>query len=270
MAGPVSKPAPQLDPESLHPALWRAHQLGRGVGAGLPTGFAALDAELPGGGWPSGTLTELLLPHPGVGELRLLAPALVAVMAGQANGRDLAARSVMLFDPPAEPCAWALAALGLDVNQLLLVRGREAGRPRARGATDRRAGAARSLPGADVLWALEQALASGHVGAILVWLPARLRADTLRRLQLAAQAHPGPVFLFREVEARLKPSVAPLRLQLAAGAPDQIILRVLKRRGTPRAEPLTLALPPVLSVTARARARAVHGLPLQAAETASA
>jgi protein ImuA len=34
--------------------------------------------QLPGGGWPQGVVTELLLPHPGVGELRLLAPALAA------------------------------------------------------------------------------------------------------------------------------------------------------------------------------------------------
>ena len=57
------------------------------------------------------------------------------------------------------------------------------------------------LPGADVLWALEQSLKSGHVGAVLAWLPVNLRADALRRLQLAAQAHDGPVFLFRDALA---------------------------------------------------------------------
>ena len=241
-------------PESLHPALWRADQLGRAAGRGLGTGFAALDAELPGAGWPIGTLTELLLPHPGVGELRLLAPALTAVMQGEG-----AARSVMLFDPPAEPCAWALAALGLDVRPWLLVRGRDGLRGRAR----------TLLPAADTLWALEQALASGHVGAVLAWLPTRLRGDTLRRLQLAAQSHPGPVFLFREVEARLKPSAAPLRLQLSPGAADELRLRVLKRRGAPQAEPLRLALPPVLSATAHARAGAVRGRPESAPTAAS-
>ncbi len=220
----------------------------------MATGFGALDAELPGAGWPSGALTELLLPHPGVGELRLLAPALVRVMAGQGGGPDKVARSVMLFDPPAEPCAWALGALGLDVRQLLLVRGRDGLRGRAR----------TLLPAADTLWAIEQALASGHVGAILAWLPARLRGDALRRLQLAAQAHPGPVFLFRELEARGKPSPAPLRLQLTAGAPDELLLRLLKRRGAPRAEPLRLVLPAVLAASARARADRVRGLPAAA------
>ena len=233
-------------PESLHPALWRADQLGGAARAGLPTGFPALDAELPGAGWPIGALTELLLPHPGVGELRLLAPALVAVMTGQGGTPETGARSVMLFDPPAEPCAWALAALGIDVRRLLLVRGRDGLRGRARSL----------LPAADTLWALEQALRSGVVGAVLAWLPTRMRGELLRRLQLAAQTHPGPVFVLREVEARSKPSAAPLRLVLGAAAPDQLRLRVLKRRGAPLAEPLLLALPPVLSATARGRASA--------------
>ncbi|HEY4066780.1 MAG TPA: hypothetical protein VGM74_07780, partial [Burkholderiaceae bacterium] len=82
-----------LRPEALHPALWLGHQLGRHADSALPSGFAALDAQLPGRGWPRRALTELLLPHPGVGEIRLLAASLVAV--------QQAGRLVMLFDPPA-------------------------------------------------------------------------------------------------------------------------------------------------------------------------
>ncbi|MGZ8259658.1 MAG: hypothetical protein ACXWUL_03795, partial [Caldimonas sp.] len=54
-------------PETLHPALWLGHQLGRSGVQTVSSGFAALDAELPGGGWPCRVLSELLLPHPGVG-----------------------------------------------------------------------------------------------------------------------------------------------------------------------------------------------------------
>ncbi|MBE0549022.1 MAG: hypothetical protein IH627_15505, partial [Rubrivivax sp.] len=63
-------------PENLHPALWRAHQVARPHDVVVPSGHADLDAQLPGGGWPARVLTELLLSHAGVGELRLLAPAL--------------------------------------------------------------------------------------------------------------------------------------------------------------------------------------------------
>src|ERR1019366_3881307 len=53
-------------PETLHPALWLGHQLGRSDAHAIGSGFAALEAELPGGGWPRRVLSELLLPHPGV------------------------------------------------------------------------------------------------------------------------------------------------------------------------------------------------------------
>ena len=115
---------------------------------------------------------------------------------------------MLLIGPPAQPCAWTLAALGLDLRQLVVVQGPPA-------APLPRPGRARQRPGVDALWAVEQALASGQVGAVLAWLPARLPADALRRLQLAAQAHAGPAFLFREAEARAWPSAAPLRLALA-------------------------------------------------------
>lgn len=241
-------------PEALHPALWRAHQLGhRTQPAATPSDFAPLDAELPGGGWPHGMLTELLLPHAGLGELRLLAPALARI-AGSG-------RSVMLFDPPAGLSGWALAQLGVATEQLLVIYGRRPrgaayGRDGPRGAANLR----RALPAADLLWALEQSLKSGQVGAVLAWLPQRLRADALRRLQLAAQGHDGPVFLLREIEARLKPSAAPLRLALGCAGIDTLVLRVFKRRGPPLAAPLQLALPPVLTERARARA-AARGVP---------
>ena len=235
----------------------------------LASGFAELDAQLPGGGWPAGVLTELLLPHAGVGELRVLAP----VLAGLQNRQ----RSLMWFDPPAAPCAWALAALGINVAQLVVVHSRQhvkpAGpqRPKAflppppeggEHTSGGRAFAREPLPAADILWALEHALKSGHLGAVLAWLPARLPADALRRLQLAAQAHDGPAFLLRGVQARSQPSAAPLRLLLASAGPDALRVAVLKRRGPPLAQPLTLALPPVLSAPARMRALAARVRPL--------
>jgi len=85
-------------------------------------------------------------------------------------------------------------------------------------------------------------------------LPARLPADALRRLQLAAQAHDGPIFLLRDVQERARPSAAPLRLLLGSAGPDLLRVVLLKRRGPPLAEPLTLALAPVLSAAALARA----------------
>jgi protein ImuA len=270
---------------ALHPAVWRASQLGAGAQATSPSGFAALDAELPGGGWPHGVLTELLLPQPGIGELRLLAPALAALSPPPATpaprpGRTArtaapadTARCVMLFDPPASLSAWALAQCGLDSRHWLVVRSRPGSQGRAgAGSTaatplawqpDTAPGVPRGasrlaplLPGADVLWALEQALKSGQVGAVLAWLPVNLRADALRRLQLAAQAQAGPVFIFRDALARGRPSPAPLRLLLQPAGADKLVLRLLKRRGPQQAQPLRLALPPVLPAHLQAQLQA--------------
>lgn len=222
------------DPQAIHPSLWRAHGLGGAAGAVRPSGFAALDAQLPGGGWPCRALTELLLPRPGLGEMRLLAPALVA-----------ATTTVMLFDPPALPCAQAMTQLGVDPRRLAIIQGRQG----LRGAAMRQQPAA-----ADVLWALENTLRSGALDVVLAWLPDRLGAQVLRRLQLAAQSHDGPVFLLRGIDVRLRPSPAPLRLALHAGAaPDEVVVQVLKRRGPAVNRPLLLALPPVLPAAARAR-----------------
>ena len=218
-------------PETLHPALWLGHQLGRHVDQAVASGFPALDTQLPGGGWPRRVLTELLQPHPGIGELRLLSPCLAAV--------QQAGRLVMLFDPPEQLSAWALAQLGLDVAQLLVIQTR-----------------CKVIAGSDSLWALEQALKSGHVGAVLAWLPPRLRAERLRRLQLAAQSHDGPAFVLREMAAQHRPTAAPLRLALRPGGADRLTLRLLKRRGPPLETPLSLSLQPVLSDTARSRAQA--------------
>src|SRR5260370_34189244 len=65
--------------ESIHPALWRATQLACAYGKTIDTGYAALSEQVPGGGWPVGTMTESLLQQAGVGEIRLLGPALVTV-----------------------------------------------------------------------------------------------------------------------------------------------------------------------------------------------
>jgi protein ImuA len=218
----MSSPSSLLPLEHLHPALWRAHQLGRGRESVQASGYAALDAELPGGGWPQRAITELLLTGCGWGEIRLLAPVLARVGA--------AGRGVLLLGPPAEPCAEALAQLGLDLSRCVVIRGD------------------------DLLWPLEQALRSGQAGAVVAWAPDSLKGEALRRLQLAAQSHEGPAFVVRAQAVAVQPSPAPLRLALDGAGPDAIAVRLLKRRGPALEHPVLLALPPVLSRAARQRA----------------
>src|SRR2546423_13440047 len=91
--------------ELLHnPLLWQGDRLARAEDA-VASGFTALDRELPGGGWPQASLTELLLDHQGIGELRLVLPAL------QAPGRT--GEGVAPVAPPPAPDAAAVARPGL-------------------------------------------------------------------------------------------------------------------------------------------------------------
>lgn len=232
---PASATVPvQRPPQMLHPSLWLAHQLGRQSTEVVATGFAALDMELPGHGWPQRCLTELLLRHPGIGELRLLAPALTRAQA----------RAVMFFDPPLDLDAAVLQAYGFDLEQLIVVKTRS-----------------RTLPGADSLWSLEQSLKSGHVGAVMAWLPPRLRAERLRRLQLAAHNHDGVAFMVREASVVDQPSASPLRLALSPAGTDRLQVSIAKRRGPRLLEPLVLELPSVLSAAAKRRSGVISKLP---------
>lgn len=251
---PAARAQQLADPSCLHPALWRAQAGGSGGLAGgeatWPSGFGLLDAELPGGGWPVRVLTELLLVQPGVGEIRLLAP-LMAELARQG-------RSVMLFNPPATLNAAALVELGCPPGACLVVQASPAALPK------RRPGRAPGTTAeAELCWAVEQALRSGQLGALLAWPGRSLRAEALRRLQLSAQAHTGPAFLLREAAAARQPSPAPLRLALQVAGPDELSLRLFKRRGPALAHPLKLALAPVLSD--RARALALQPVPVATA-----
>lgn len=197
-------------------ALLRRPDIRRGGAVAVPeatvaTGFAALDALLPGGGWPRGALTELLPDTPGCGEIALLAPALARLSAA---GGWLA-----LVAPPWPAYAPAWAQLGVHLDRLVVVE-------------------AEGAAATETLWACEQILAAGAFAACLAWLPkADMRA--LRRLQLAQQERHGCAFLLRPAACAAQPSPAPLRLQLASDE-AQLAVRVLKRRGPPVDAPVML------------------------------
>jgi protein ImuA len=240
MAAPVAS-KPELSPEegapgsapALPSSVWRASQLGSAVSPSVASGFATLDAELPGAGWPLGTLTELIAREPGIGELRLLVPLLRQLTRER--------RVVVLLAPPHVPYAPALESFGIDLDHLLVVQASHA---------------------ADRLWAVEQTLRSSGFGALLAWLPQeKTRPEHLRRMQLAAQGAQGPAFLFRTLGAQFEPSPAPLRLLLLPKADQRLSVQILKRRGPVLANPLLLDLPrPVAAIHLKSRAAAPEPL----------
>lgn len=192
-----------------HPTIWR----GRSSAAyppGLPSGFAALDAFLPGYGWPRTGLIEILVSRFGSGELYLLLPALAALT------RARCARWCVWVAPPLMPFAPALVSQGIVLDRVAVV------------------------GGARPLWALEQVLGSGACDVALAWARPRC-AREIRRLQLAAERGRTLGVLFRPRRAARETSPAVLRLALeplAAG----VRITLLKGRGAMRGV-LDLALP---------------------------
>lgn len=162
-----------------------------------PSGHAALDRALPGGGWPPAALTEILLAAQGCGELHLLWPSLARLTAS--------GERVVLVAPPFIPYAPAWQAAGVDLQWLTLI----------------------ETAADEVLWAAEQCLRSGSCGAVLCW-PHKADDRALRRLQVAAESGQTLAFALRPLQAALNPSPAALRIAIDA-QPAQ--WRVLKCRG---------------------------------------
>lgn len=202
-------------------AVWRADALACAADATVATGHPALDAELPGGGWPVGAISEILQTQSGLYEWRLLVSALTRITG-----------PIVLVGAPHVPFGPGLSAQGLDAQRLLWV---NADAPAAR------------------LWATEQALRCADVSAVLAWLP-QVRPEPLRRLQIAAQTYRKLLFVMRPDPAQSESTPAVLRLLISsqaaglsigegasAGAPvDALRVHILKRRGPPLAHALTL------------------------------
>ncbi len=223
------RPAQVGLPGHLGRLLWHGDQLGGPAQATCPSGHPDLDRELPGGGWPQGHLTELLLDGQGQGELRLLTPTLSALGARH--------QELVWIHPPHRPGMAALEALGLPWQKLLWIR------------TDHED---------DAAWAADQALRSPGCGAVLWWTPeagpdSPHLGTTLRRLHLAAQSRSACLWVLRPTLRRTQSSAAPLRLTLGSvpGHPGQVDIEVFKRRGPPMARPLRIDtrshLPPALT-----------------------
>ncbi|WP_110650786.1 translesion DNA synthesis-associated protein ImuA [Salinicola peritrichatus] len=177
--------------------VWRAqkaiHEDRQGA---IATGHAALDAVLPGGGWPRAAVSELLVQGAGSGELALLWPLLARLTRAE--------RPLVLVSPPAipYPAAWRRAGVRLERCHWLDVGGREA------------------------LWATEQCLRAACCAAVVAWLP---QADSraMRRLQVAAASGDTLAFVLRPLAKTREASPVALRLRLHPHAE----LEVLKCRG---------------------------------------
>ncbi|MCK7543343.1 translesion DNA synthesis-associated protein ImuA [Marinobacter bryozoorum] len=192
--------------------LWRGHRQLATEQTPEHTGFAALDRELGGLGWPRGALSECLLDGPGIGELHLVLPLLQRVTARR--------QCVFWVNPPFTPYAPALAREEVDLDQVVLVK------------TEHQQ---------DLLWTLENCLRSPATGLVLAW-PETLAARDIRRLQLAAEAGQSTCILFRNRREACQSSPAALRLELVPDDRLGLQVNILKRRGGWPGQGCTIAM----------------------------
>ena len=186
------------------PGVWRGGELEQAVHEVVATGHAGLDAQLPGGGWPMGTLSEVLHDGVGIGEVSFLAGALARAAEG--------ARMIAWINATHLPYAPALAQAGIPLDRCLVVR-----------PADRE----------DALWAAEQALKSGACGAVLLWMERFAQEYAwLRRLQMAAESGRAMAVLFRSTAAEKHSTPSHLRVVVASER-GQFKARIPKRRGPP-------------------------------------
>ena len=170
-----------------HPQLWQAGKLPP-VEPTHSSGFASLDENLPGHGWPQAGLAEFMLNTQGIGELQLLIPLLQRL-----SQED---RWIAWVNPPLLPYAPALAEHGIDLSKILLIHPKNH---------------------KDALWAMECASKSGTCSVVLGWLDEKkLKLKDTRRLQLAAKTGNTFSCLFRPESAAQQPSMAELRISLKA------------------------------------------------------
>jgi len=186
-----------------NPGIWRGGETYIEQSA-VPTGYPELDAALPARGWPPRALTEILLEQNGVGELRLLMPALAAMT----RDENTPVAWIVWIAPPYIPYAPALVEWGIKLSRVLLVHPKKPG---------------------EGIWAMEQALRSGTCAAVLAWIE-HVDERHQRRLQLAAEEGACWGILFRSMKYRTQTSTAALRMCVLPHK-DSLQVEIIKCRG---------------------------------------
>lgn len=181
----------------IHPHLWQGKSSRQNPT--VATGFPDLDRALPAGGWPAKALTEVIVPYWGIGELRLLLPAMARLNHGK--------RRVVWVTPPYLPYAPALSGAGLSLEYVLVV----------------------DAPVRNVSWAMERALHAGECGMVIAW-PPQLTDLEARRLQLAAEAGNTMGVVLHTHTGKWQAKPAALRLSIEPGQ-DVTVVKILKTRG---------------------------------------
>ncbi|TQV85849.1 translesion DNA synthesis-associated protein ImuA [Aliikangiella coralliicola] len=193
--------------------IWQASQKNN-LRLAMSTGYAELDRQLHYSGWPQGAISELLLSHNGIGEIRLLSPLLARL--NQKPGY------ITWVNPPYLPYAPALVNQRLKLDKQVIVK---------------------TSTVQETIWAAQQAMASTASSAVLVWLPKKVLGNEIRKLSLAAKAGKCWGILLRHQSLSQQSSPATLRVILQVRQ-QKHLLSIIKQPGGWSGQQISLELFP--------------------------
>lgn len=183
----------------------------------INTGFIDLDRVFAVGGWPLGTTTEIGLADDGIGELRLLLPAL-------RNALNQSKPHMVWIAPPYLPYSQALIKEHIDPDNLIVVMSKNI---------------------ADTLWAAEQILLADNCSALFTWTGKHnLSQKETRRLQLAAEKSRTWHVQFRDRRCLQQASAARMRLTLESTPAGKLSVTVNKQPQGVNGQQCSLSLSP--------------------------
>lgn len=197
----------------LPAGVWRASEQVIAPNRTHKTQHQTLDAWLPGGGWPVGSLVEILADAPGCGEIALIAPALAALPTQ---------RPIVLLKPPGVPNTLAWQQWQISSQRLWWLHPKTL---------------------SDAWWSAETVLRARAFAALMAWVDP-IDDKALRRLHACAQDTDTLMFLFRPTSVAKQFSPSPLRLALTPGAAGCVAIDIIKCKGNKPDAPLKLTLKP--------------------------
>ena len=188
--------------------IWHANDLTQSQDDLINSGYQQLDHKL-GGGWPDKGIIELQAQTIGIGEVRLLLPALLHL-----------SQQKLLYvwiAPPGRLNAQALAQAGLPLDNMLV---------------------ATNVDEKEAFWLSEKCLSSGCCAAVILWTQ-DFEPNQAKRLQLAAKEGSSLGFVIRP-PSTIEQSL-PISVRMKATANKQgLQLQINKRLGGYPVSPFTL------------------------------
>ncbi|MFT6408189.1 MAG: hypothetical protein ACJAQ6_001605 [Arenicella sp.] len=183
----------------------------------INTGFAELDRMLTLGGWPLGTTTEIGLVKDGIGELRLLLPAIRNIL-------NHSKPHMLWISPPYQPYSQALIKEQVNPDNLIVITPKNM---------------------ADTLWTAEQILLANNCSVLFTWTGKyNLRQKETRRLQLAAEKSCSWHVQFRHHQCLQQPSAARMRLTLDSTPASKLLVTIKKQPQGSNGQQCCLSLSP--------------------------